>query len=124
MAASFCGRWAERLFTRRITSHSGPVALDPLLFYVSPLQLWLNRLVHMVSTTGTMDDSWLPVFTIASSHLRLVFARIHSENQPKTKFSFQWEVDGMLLLGVVLEASAILTASTVKPSCLLTGYRS
>lgn len=86
----------------------GPVAFNPLLFYASPLQLWLDRLVAMVNKTGTMETDWLPVFTIATSHLRSVFARgrIQSHHRTKAIFLFlcQWETGGMLALGVTLEA--------------------
>lgn len=80
------------------------------MFYVSPLQLWLDRLVDVVGKAGTMDNSWLPVFTIASSHLRLVHARLHHEGRPIAAFFFQWEVGGMLLLGFALELIFTVTS--------------
>lgn len=86
------------------TPQDGPVASNPLLFYVSPLQLWLDQLVEVVNKTGTMETDWLPVFTIATSHLRSVLAKIHSNHRAKAVFLCQWETGGMLVLGFTLEA--------------------
>lgn len=84
---------------------SGPVATDPLFYYLSPLQLWLGQVVSLVNRTGTVENEWLPAFTRASAHLRSVLARIRSEHGPKAAFMFQWETGGMLLLGVFLEVN-------------------
>lgn len=84
---------------------SGPITTDPLLYYLSPLQLWLGQVVSLVNRTGTIENEWLPVFTRASAHLRSVFARIRSEHGPKAAFMFQWETGGMLLLSIALEVN-------------------
>lgn len=113
-ASSIWACWSRRLFSRKAhsPSDSGPVALDPWLFYVSPLQLWLDGLVYVVGKAETLDNTWLPIFSVASSHLRLVFSRIHHEHCPTAAFLLQWEVGGMLLLGFVLEASVLQMSAT------------
>lgn len=54
-----------------------------------------------------MDNSWLPVFTTASSRLRSIFSAIRSDHRPKMAFLLKWEMGGMLLLGIALEASVL-----------------
>lgn len=106
-----------------IWPRNGPIAHDPLLFYVSPLQSWLDRLVALVSKTGTMETDWLPVFTIASTHLRSVLARIHTRQRPRAAFLCQWETGGMFLLGVSLEVRGLSSGADRARGSPLTNHR-
>lgn len=97
--AMMANSWASWLTRRPAGSltppQDGTVALDPFLYSVSPLQLWLDKLVAVVSQTGTLEDEWLPVFTNASGHLRYIFAKVRSNRRAKAAFFLQWEIDGM-----------------------------
>lgn len=107
MMADSWRRWLYRRPPMDLEPQHGPVALNPLLSSISPLQLWLDRLVALVNSTGTLETRWLPVFTIASSRLRSVFAKIQSGRHARARFFCQWETGGMLILGVALEAGRI-----------------
>ncbi|KAF3767031.1 P-loop containing nucleoside triphosphate hydrolase protein [Cryphonectria parasitica EP155] len=117
MTTSSSGHWLSKALFWTTKQQDGPVAIDPLLYYVSPLQLWLGKLVSAVNKTGIMENEWLPVFSKASAHLRLVFAKIRSEHGAKAAFIFQWETGGMLLLGVTLEL--IYSVASVSAPLLL-----
>ncbi|KAJ9137445.1 Spermidine/putrescine import ATP-binding protein potA [Pleurostoma richardsiae] len=95
----------------------GPVAKDPLLFYLSPLQLWVGRLVARVNESGDMENSWLPKFTKASQHLRGIFNQLRRGSGLKAALLLNWEMAGMLLLGGILELLSA-TASLGAPLIL------
>jgi hypothetical protein len=86
---------------------SKPIARDPLLYSVSPLQLWVGRLVSRVNKAKTMEDGWLPVFSSASTHLRTVFAALQRDRRPILAFLLQMETGGMLLGGAFLEVISL-----------------
>ncbi|UKZ95219.1 uncharacterized protein TrAFT101_010069 [Trichoderma asperellum] len=87
------------------------VATDPLLYSISPVQLWIGRLVSRVCKAKTMEDGWLPIFSCASAHLRTVAAPLYAKRPAAAlKFLLQKETGGMLFCGAMLEAiSAVAT---------------
>ncbi|KAK0756023.1 hypothetical protein N5P37_011396 [Trichoderma harzianum] len=94
------------------------VATDPLLYSISPVQLWIGRLVSRVCKAKTLEDGWLPVFSCASAHLRGVAAPLYAK-RPAAALSFlmQKETGGMLFCGVILEA--LSAAATIGSPLLL-----
>jgi len=89
------------------------VAYDPPLFYISPLQIWVGRLVNRAVAAETMQDVWLPVFSCASGKLREVFKKSRKKHGPKMAFLAQWEVGGLLLLSAALEVRAMGRCSSL-----------
>lgn len=89
------------------------VATDPLLYSISPVQLWIGRLVSRVCKAKTLEDGWLPVFSCASAHLRGVAAPLYAK-RPAAALSFllQKETGGMLFCGAILEVCIILSCNT------------
>ncbi|KAL9468821.1 hypothetical protein ACSS6W_010515 [Trichoderma asperelloides] len=87
------------------------VATDPLFYSISPVQLWIGRLVSRVCKAKTMEDGWLPIFSCASAHLRTVAAPLYAKRPAAAlKFLLQKETGGMLFCGAILEAlSAVAT---------------
>ncbi|KAJ4855595.1 ABC transporter domain-containing protein [Trichoderma breve] len=94
------------------------VATDPLLYSISPVQLWIGRLVSRVCKAKTLEDGWLPVFSCASAHLRGVAAPLYAK-RPAAALSFlmQKETGGMLFCGAILEA--LSAAATIGSPLLL-----
>lgn len=89
---------------RRHPTSDESVATDPLLYSISPVQLWIGRLVSRVCKAETMEDGWLPVFSCASAHLRAVAAPLYTKHPAATlSFLLQKETGGMLFCGAVLE---------------------
>lgn len=80
------------------------VATDPLFYSISPVQLWIGRLVSRVCKAKTMEDGWLPIFSCASAHLRTVAAPLYAKRPAAAlKFLLQKETGGMLFCGAILE---------------------
>ncbi|KAM7198968.1 multidrug resistance-associated protein 4 [Rhypophila sp. PSN 637] len=95
-----------------------PIAIDPPLFFVSPFQLWVGRLVSRVNKSGgVLDDRWLPKFpSRGSASLRRIFSEFvkacpeSGSSRGPWAFVLQFEVGVMVMLGFVLELlSSILS---------------
>jgi hypothetical protein len=82
-------------------------AADFSVFFVTPLQIWLGRLVSQVWKAGSIEDDWLPRFSCNSSHLRAVAAALGKNHHAKLAFLGQREIIGMLLLGAMFEVRAV-----------------
>ncbi|KAL7952495.1 P-loop containing nucleoside triphosphate hydrolase protein [Trichoderma compactum] len=90
------------------------VATDPLLYSISPVQLWIGRLVSRVCKAKTLEDGWLPVFSCASAHFRGVATPLYAKRAGEAlSFLIQKETGGMLFCGAILEVLIVTLAATV-----------
>ncbi|EHK26736.1 uncharacterized protein TRIVIDRAFT_34120 [Trichoderma virens Gv29-8] len=103
---------------RQCSTPGDSVVTDPLLYSISPVQLWINRLVSRVCKAKTLEDGWLPVFSCASAHLRAVAAPLYAKHTASAlSFLMQKETGGMLFCGAILEA--LSAAATIGSPLLL-----
>lgn len=112
--------WKPRQFKQHVQYlvPKGHIAHEPPLFYVLPLQSWLDWLAVLVNKMGTLETDWLPVFAIASTHLRSVLARIHTRDRDhRSCSSIHPYVDGrvsQMLFGTLRSLSITVVLVTLQ----------